>query len=237
MGKRIPSLIKKYLMALSGLVLVGFVLSHMLGNLLMFAGPDAINAYAYQLKSLGAGLWVFRLILLGAVGIHVWMAILLVKENRAARPERYKADNTVQASYSSRVMPMTGLILLSFIIFHILHFTAQITHPEYQDLKTTLDGNVVHDVYTMVAIGFSPAHWYVSLFYIISVGLLCSHLSHGVSSMFQSLGLRNEQWRYRLDKLAKAYGWLIFIGFASIPVAGLLGAFDTATITALLQNK
>lgn len=208
-------------MALTGLVLVGFVLVHMLGNLQVFLGPDTINAYGHKLQSLPpAVLWGFRVFLTVCVGVHVWMAVLLTRANRAARPEAYQAEDTVQASYASRTMPMTGAILLAFFVFHILHYTARVIF-DYSDMPYDLHGETVHDIYSMMISGFS--HWWVSLFYIVAMALLCVHLSHGVSSMFQSVGLRNEKWRYRLNAFATFYGWVIFLGFASIPVAVLTG--------------
>ncbi len=226
---RMSSLLKKYLMALSGLVLVLFVLGHMLGNLLFLVGPEAINAYAYHLHHLpGApfSLWAIRLFLLAMVGIHVWMAVLLTIENRQARPDKYLNKSYRATKYAARTMPMTGLIILAFIIFHILQFTTRVVPEHYeQTIGQSLisvgplpaDVLPTFDVYAMMVAGFSSL--WVSLFYIIAVGLLCMHLAHGVSSMFQSIGIRNEQWRYRLGKLALAYGWIIFIGFASIPVS------------------
>lgn len=229
---RIPSLVKKYLMAASGLVLVLFVLGHMLGNLQIFIGPEAINVYAYKLQTLPPPvLWGIRLFLLGCVVVHVWMAILLTIENRQARPDRYHNQRMRAASYSARVMPMTGLIILAFIIFHLLHFTVQSIYPEYKDLYWDWNGTMIHDVSAMMIVGFSV--WWVSLFYIIATGLLCSHLSHGVSSMFQSVGIRNEKWRYRLDRVAVVYGWVVFLGFAAIPVAVLAGILPMPELTVI----
>ena len=114
-------------MALTGLVLVGFVTGHMLGNLQIFLGADAINAYAYKLHNLlpGSVLWAVRLFLLANIGIHIWMAVSLTLDNRRARPVAYANNQVVQASYSSRTMRMSGIILLAFIIFHIAHFTVR----------------------------------------------------------------------------------------------------------------
>lgn len=223
--KRIPSLVKKYLMALTGLVLVLFVLGHMLGNLQIFLGPEAINVYAYKLQTLPPPvLWGIRLFLLLCVAVHVWMAVLLTIENRQARPSRYAGQKMRETTFSSRVMPMTGLIILAFIIFHILHFTTQSIFPEYKDLHWNWDGKQIHDVSAMMIMGFSV--WWISAFYILATGLLCSHLCHGFSSMFQSIGIRNEKWRRRLDGVAIAYGWIIFLGFAAIPVAVLAGVLQ-----------
>lgn len=258
---KIPSLAKKYLMALSGVVLVGFVLGHMLGNLQMWSpSPHAINIYAHFLQSLPwEVLYGIRAFLLLAVVIHIWTGITLWMENRAARPSGYKAEDTVQATYSSRIMPYTGLILLAFIIFHIAHFTirADITKnfgeldlynlktDSYEPVPTTTDDterpvphseDAVFDVHGMVVAGFSV--WWVSAFYILSMALLCSHLSHGVSSMFQSIGLRNEHWRYRLHKIALACAWIVFLGFISLPVGVLAGAIksDNPTVQKWLEN-
>lgn len=249
------SLFKKYLMALSGLVLVGFAFGHMAGNLQMFLHPDWINEYAYKLQHLPYGLlWVVRLVLLICVIVHVVTAVLLVLENKKARPAGYDVKKSLQASFASRTMRYSGVILLAFIVYHILHYTVQSTNPEFKDLHTPIEGVEcsgypqsrtiwgvydklsahgeypeaaalnVHDVYSMVAIGFSSP--LVSVFYLISMGLLCLHLSHGISSMFQSLGLRNALWRARLDKVALVLGVVIFIGFASIPVAVLAGVIE-----------
>lgn len=252
------SLGKKYIMAVTGLILVGFVIGHMFGNLQMFLHPDWMNEYAYKLQHFPYGLlWVVRGVLLVAVVLHVWMAVLLVLENRRARPQSYAVNKPLQASFASRTMRWSGLILLAFIVFHILHFTVQSVHPEFQDLTVPLQGADhsgeyaqsrtlwgvyddlsaygqfrespalrVHDVHSMVAIGFSRQFWYVSVFYIISMGLLCLHLSHGISSMFQSLGLRNASLRRRLDKVATVIAIVLFIGFSSIPAASLLGIIE-----------
>jgi succinate dehydrogenase / fumarate reductase cytochrome b subunit len=236
------SLGKKYIMALSGLVLVGFVCGHMLGNLQMFLHPDWINEYAYKLQHLPYGLlWVVRLVLLVCVVAHVWTAVLLVLENHRARPQKYAVRATMQASFASRTMRYSGVILLAFIVFHVMHFTVQNIHPEFRELETTLAGvgtlhhlapklaatgvTHVHDVYTMVRMGFSTDYWHgaVPVFYIFAMGLLCLHLMHGISSMFQSLGLRDAVWKRRLDKAALVIALVVFVGFAAIPLAGLLG--------------
>lgn len=241
------SLSKKYIMALSGLVLVGFAVGHMVGNLQMFLHPDWINEYAYKLQHLPYGLlWVVRSVLLVCVIAHILMAVLLVIENHRARPEKYEAKANLQASFASRTMRYSGIILLFFIIFHVMHFTIQNIHPEFLHLETQLEGvgtmhhvydklsamgkTTVHDVYSMVALGFSPTFWYVAVFYIISMGLLSLHLMHGISSMFQSLGLRNSTWRTRLDRIAMVVAIAVFIGFASIPAATLLGFIKPLTV-------
>jgi len=227
-------------MALTGLVLVGFVVGHMLGNLQMFLHPDWINEYAYKLQNLPYGLlWIVRLVLLVTIALHIWMAVLLVIENKKAKSGGNKVKAKIQASFASQTMRYSGIIILAFVVFHILHFTVQSIHPEFKEMETHLEGvgtihhvdkklkaigeDHVHDVYSMVAIGFSPKFWYVSVFYFISMALLCLHLSHGISSMFQSIGLRNATWRARLDKFAVVLSIAVFIGFVSIPICSLLG--------------
>ena len=220
------SLGKKYLMAVSGFILAGFVFGHMLGNLQMFLHPDHINLYAHQLQTLPYGLlWVVRLVLLGAVVVHIWSAILLTMENRRARPRGYQAEDTIQASYASRTMIWSGLIIAFFIVFHLLHYTTRSVFDYDWLYNYYLDGvgEPVLNVYAMMYVGF--AKWYVSVFYLVAVFLLCQHLSHGISSMFQSLGWRNKVWRPRLDRIALVFGWVVFLGFAAIPVAVMLDYF------------
>ena len=193
----------------------------MSGNLLVFVSPEAINAYAKKLKTLPLNLlWVIRIVLLACVVAHVGTAIALTRANRAARPNNYRVKATIQASYASRTMPMSGMIVLSFIIFHILHYT---THSifDYSQLYYQSGSEEYFNVYNMIVLGFSK--WYVSLFYIIAVALLCLHLPHGFSSMFQSLGLRNQKWRGPLTRVAQAYSLIIFIGFISVPIAVMAG--------------
>ncbi|MGA1205280.1 MAG: succinate dehydrogenase cytochrome b subunit [Opitutales bacterium] len=242
------SLGKKYIMALSGLILVGFACGHMVGNLQMFLHPDWINEYAYKLQHLPYGLlWVVRAVMLTCVVAHILTAVLLVIENHRARPQKYVAKANLQGSFASRTMRYSGVILLAFIVFHIMHFTVQNIHPEFLHLETQLTGTEtlhhvydkllplgktqVHDVYSMVAYGFSTQYWYgaVPVFYILSMVLLCFHLMHGISSMFQSLGLRNALWRKRLDRIALAVAVVVFLGFASLPLAGLLGIIEPIT--------
>lgn len=123
------SLGKKYVMAVTGLLLIGFVLGHMAGNLLIFAGPDALNSYAHALQSKGPLLWVVRAGLLAVFVVHLAVALRLVAENRAARPTRYAYEQTLEASWASRNMFLTGLVLLAFIVYHLAHFTLGVVKP------------------------------------------------------------------------------------------------------------
>lgn len=239
------SLGKKYLMALSGIVLVGFVFVHMAGNLQILMGQEKINAYAHALQSLPLPiLWGSRLFLLLAVVVHAVTAYQLVKENRAARPNRNDIEKTQRAGIASLRMGLTGSILLAFIVFHLLHFTIRTIYPEYSEMMTTVgspDTNEIHDVYSMVLAGFQ--HTWISVFYVVAMFLLCGHLAHGVSSAFQSLGIRSENWRVKLELAAKAYAWVIFVGFSIVPLLvlaqnwGIINLFEiNAGVETLASN-
>jgi succinate dehydrogenase / fumarate reductase cytochrome b subunit len=175
-----------------------------------------------MLESLGAALWLIRLFLLGCLLVHVWVAIQLTLENRAARPAGYSVDFTNRATLASRVMARTGLVVLAFLIYHLLDFTVRVQHPEWGEHTFRLaDGTLVRDVHTMVVQGFSRVG--VSLFYILAVGLLSYHLSHGIVSMVQTLGLKNERWTRGLERFALGYCWLYFLLNAAIPLSILGG--------------
>lgn len=217
------SLGKKYIMAVSGSILFAFVIGHLLGNLQIFLGPEAINRYGHFLQSNPELIWPARLGLLAMVALHIWAAIKLTMENRAARPVAYAHYEVVAASYASRTMLMSGLIIAVFIIYHLLHFTVQtprinLTGQSFGGFRDTMKRA---DIFKMMVVGFS--HPLVSGFYLLGMALLCLHLSHGVSSMFQSLGWKNKIYGPFLDKLARLGSILIFAGYASIPVAILLG--------------
>ena len=226
------SLGKKYLMALTGLVLVGFVFVHMAGNLQVLAGQAQINAYAHSLQSLPWFiLWGSRLFLLAAVLIHAWTAYSLIVENRKARPHSNDIEVTKRAGLASLRMGLTGSIILAFIVFHLLHFTIRTIYPEYAEMKTMVgspDETEIHDAFLMVISGFKQEA--VSIFYVVAMALLCAHLAHGFSSVFQSLGIRSESWRSKLDLMGIGYAWLIFIGFSIVPVSVLVqkhGVYET----------
>ncbi len=228
------SLGKKYVMALTGIVLIGFVFVHMAGNLQILAGQEHINKYAHNLQSLPwFVLWGSRIFLLFCVLLHAWTAYALISENRKARPRPNEVEVTKKAGWSSLYMGLTGTILLAFIVFHLLHFTIRLVFPEYGEFKTSIgspDDSEIHDVYKMVLAGFRLKA--VSIFYVVSMFLLCRHLSHGVSSVFQTLGIRSESWRARLEIASEAYAWVIFVGFSIVPIAvlaqeyGILSLFD-----------
>jgi succinate dehydrogenase cytochrome b subunit len=217
------SLGRKYIMAVSGGALFLFVIAHLVGNLQIFLGAEAINRYGHFLQSTPELVWPARIGLLLLVGAHIWSAIRLTQENRAARPVGYAEFKPMGSSYASRTMMMSGLIVFAFIVYHLLHFTAQVRYLNFtgQTFVDFVDPQRRHDIFKMMVVGFSNP--WVSGFYLLAMALLCLHLSHGVSSMFQSLGLKNRAYGPFLDKAGRVIAGLIFLGYSSIPVAILLG--------------
>jgi len=209
---------KKLLVALTGVVLTLFLAGHLGGNMLIYAGPEAFDAYAEFLHHMlhGAGIWIFRVIMLACVVIHVAATISLTRRNKTAR-ENYESKAVIQAKKSSLIMIWSGLTILAFVIFHILHFTVR-TDSELAEIAA-------ESPHQMVIVGFQ--NWLVVLFYIISMTLLCSHLRHGVQSMFQTLGLRSNKSAGLLDMLSIGYAIVIWVGFVSIPVSILLFNFGS----------
>jgi succinate dehydrogenase / fumarate reductase, cytochrome b subunit len=217
------SLGKKYLMALSGLVLVAFVIGHLLGNLQIFLGREVINRYGHFLQTTPELVWPARVALLVTVVLHIVSAITLARQNRAARPVSYAQYEVVASTYASRTMVMSGVIIFAFIVYHLLHFTFQLPAVNLtgSDFRVLEDARGQHDIYAMMVSGFKNP--IVSGFYLIAMGLLCLHLSHGISSLFQSLGLNNRLYEVWLGRLAVALATAIFLGYCSIPAAVLLG--------------
>src|SRR6266702_1428154 len=217
------SLGKKYIMAVSGFMLFLFVLGHLAGNLQIFLGPEAINRYGHFLQSNPELIWPARVFLLLMVVLHLWAAVKLSLENKAARPVPYAQYQPVGSSYASRTMLMSGTIILVFVVYHLLHFTAQVQYINLtgQNFVDFVDPERRHDIFKMMVVGFSKG--WVSAFYVLGMALLCLHLSHGTSSMFQSLGWNNESYRPFLDKASRGLALVIFLGYTSIPVAILLG--------------
>lgn len=205
-------------MAVTGLLLVLFVVGHLLGNLTIFIGQDLLNSYAHHLAGLGPLLWVIRIVLLVIVGLHILTAVQVTMENRKARPVPYQRVKSAATTYAARTMAISGFIVLFYIIFHLLHFTFRVTHPE---ISHGVDAHGYRDVFSMVVLSFRDP--LVSVFYIFSMGLLSMHLSHGFKSLFQSLGLNNVKLNSKLTLLSGIVAILIFLGYSSIPLAVLFG--------------
>jgi len=212
---------KKVVMAVTGLVLVGFVLAHMLGNLKIFLGAETIDTYAVFLRTMGEPLfpynlllWTVRIVLLNCVGLHITAAVQLTRMSWAARPEAYDTKASIATTYAARTMRWSGVILALFIVYHLLHLTAGAVAFQ--------PGQFVHlSVYHNVVAGFSV--WYVSLFYIVAMACLCLHLDHGIWSMLQTLGWNNARTTPFLKGLSRVLALLVFAGFISVPVAVLAG--------------
>ena len=212
---------KKVVMAVTGFVLVGFVVGHMLGNLKIFLGADAIDRYAVFLRTVGeplfpysALLWVVRIVLLTCVALHVTAAVQLTRMSWAARPEHYDVKQSIATTYAARTTRWSGAILIAFIVYHLLHLTAGrvgFQPGEFQHLS------VYHNVVT----GFSV--WYVALFYVVAMACLCLHLDHGIWSMLQTVGWNDARRTPFLRAVSRGVALLVFVGFISVPVAVLAG--------------
>jgi succinate dehydrogenase / fumarate reductase cytochrome b subunit len=220
------SLGKKYIMGISGFVLVSFIVAHMLGNLQVFLGPSWINTYGQLLHDNHEILWPVRIVLLTMIGLHILSAVKLRAENQAARPVGYAGNPApLVSSYASRTAMMSGLIIAAFVIFHLLHYTLRVRAVNLtgMDFSTLRDSAGRPDIYLMLLLGFSQ--WPVAGFYIVAVGLLCLHLSHGMRAMFQSVG-----WKWTFggvshlpDRIARWFAVLIFILYTSVPIAVMSG--------------
>jgi succinate dehydrogenase / fumarate reductase cytochrome b subunit len=209
---------KKAVMAVTGIILFGFVLIHMIGNLKLYEGRDFLNQYGTFLRQIlvpalppHGALWIARLILLSAVVLHMWAAWSLVRMSRAARPQAYQQRQPVAMSYASRTMRWGGVIIVLFVIYHILHFTTGTVHPDF------IEGDVYHNMVT----GFRV--WWVSLFYIVAQIALGFHLYHGVWSLFQSLGWSHPRFNHWRSGLAHAFAWIVTLGYIYFPLAVLTG--------------
>jgi len=231
------SLGRKILMAVTGVILTGFVIGHLVGNLQIFSEPDHINGYGAFLHQLGPLLWVARLGLIVCAVIHIWAAAVLSRENLMARGVPYGVKHTIQATLSSRLMRWSGVVVLAFLLYHLAHFTLGFTQvatfkeslPRYlmagdyrvAGFVTVKAGTEVLDVYNMVILGFQKP--VVAFFYIIAVGLLSLHLVHGADSLFQTLGWRSEKWAGALRKVVIVCCTAYFLLNLAIPGAVLLG--------------
>lgn len=212
---------KKVVMAVTGLVLVGFVIAHMLGNIKIFIGAETIDAYAAFLREMGeplvpygALLWIARAILLVSAALHIVAAVELTLMNRTARLQGYETKKSLATTFASLTMRYSGVILALFIVYHLLHLTLGFVGfkpGEFEHLS----------VYQNVVAGFSV--WYVSAFYILSMAALLLHLDHGVWSMFQTMGLNDARSTSVLRMTSRGVAILVFAGFISVPVAVLAG--------------
>ena len=205
-------------MAATGLFLMGFVVAHLLGNLQIFLGPDQLNDYSEHLEELPILLWPVRIFLLLTLSTHVITGLRLAMQNKSARPMGYAAQDTVQATLASRTMVLTGLTVFSFIVYHLLHFTWGVVHPQFSHLT---DAKGRDDVYSMVVLSFRQAP--IAAAYVAAMFVLSAHLRHGAASFPQSLGWIQPGCERKARALGAIFGWLVFAGYASIPAACWLG--------------
>ena len=208
----------KQAMGITGLILLGYVVAHLIGNLQIFAGRYALNEYAVGLREFGPLLWLARAGLLAAVLIHIGAALRLVQINKAARPVRYQVFKPQTTPFYARTMTWTGLIVFAFVVYHLLHFTFGAVLHDYYALT---DPQGRHDVHAMVVLGFQEIP--VAVSYVVAVGLLCLHLAHGIPSLFQSLGLRHPKYTPLIITVGHWLAVLLFLGYTAIPVAVLAG--------------
>jgi succinate dehydrogenase / fumarate reductase cytochrome b subunit len=212
----------KYVMAVTGLGLILFVLIHMAGNLLIFAGREPLNDYAHTLESKPALLWLARVVLLALFVVHIALGLRLTSQNQSARPVRYVCEDTVQASWASRHMLLTGLVILAFVLYHLLHFTLGVTDPRHFKYRIARDPVTdYYDVAAMVVGGFRQ--WPVTLAYVVAQLFLALHLWHGAFSWFQSLGLNCPGCARFVHALGPALALIVLAGNGSIPLAILFG--------------
>ena len=204
---------RKVVMAVTGLILFGFVLGHFVGNLTLYLGPEAINHYSEFLHGFlhGGGLWVARSGLLVSAILHVWSATSLTLESWAARPKGYRRWTAKDSTYASRTMRWGGVILFAFIVFHLMNLTFGNAHPDY------VRGDVYHNVVAAFQV------WPVSVFYIVAMVALGLHLDHGVWSMCQTLGLSHPRYKRWARRAALGFALLIVVGNCSFPIAVLAG--------------
>jgi succinate dehydrogenase / fumarate reductase cytochrome b subunit len=204
---------KKIVMAVTGIMMFGFIIAHLAGNLQVFEGPAKLNAYGAFLHNIGELLWPLRIVLIIAITLHIVATVQLALRKKRARPIGYSRKEAIASSYASRTMYWSGPIVLAFIIFHLLQLTAGYIQPG----AAYIPGDVYHNVVS----GFQV--WWVSVSYIIAISLLGLHLRHGLWSMFQSLGIHQPQHTALLQKTAMVIAVLIVLGYISIPISVLLG--------------
>lgn len=202
---------KKVVMAVTGIVLVGYILAHVTANLLIFVGPSAIDSYAANLRTMPLLLWGVRALLLVSAILHVVAAAQLAVRARAARPTPYHRFEPQASSPASRTMRWGGLALLLFVIYHVLHFTTGQAHPDFIHLAP------YHNMTTAFRV------WWVAAIYIVAMVALALHLYHGTWSMFQTLGIEHERVNAARRRLATIIAVLVPLGFVSVPIAVLLG--------------
>lgn len=207
-------------MSFTGFAMIAFVVMHLLGNTTIYHGPDGINTYAKAIHRFTSLVWAFRLTLLAMFSLHVFYGIQLTLENSAAKPQSYAVNGNLQTTFAGRNMIWTGLLIAAFVVYHLLHFTFQVTNPDIS-ARSHLDALGRPDVFTMVVLSFR--NFYIALVYMIAMCALGLHLSHSIQSLFQTIGLNGEKTFPAIRKGGTLVAIIIFIGFAAIPLVILSG--------------
>jgi succinate dehydrogenase / fumarate reductase cytochrome b subunit len=208
----------KLIVAVTGAILVLFVIGHMVGNLQVFLGPEVFNAYGEKLRAIPVLLWFVRAVVAVSAILHVTVTVMLALGNNSARPIGYDRKQSVKATLASRTMVWGGLLLVAFVFYHLAHYTWRLTNPEFQNM---VDAHGRHDIYAMVVAGFKNV--FVSASYIIAMILLGFHLSHGIASMFQTVGWATTKTLPRFERAALAIAIVLVLGYISIPISILTG--------------
>ena len=190
----------------------------MLGNLQVFVGPEYLNAYAAKLQSLGPLLWAIRLFLLGTMAAHIWAAARVVRRSVTARPVKYAMQKDLATNFAAKTMLISGGLILVFVIYHVLHFTSGNIDPIGAFAEAHIGEDI--DVYGMVIASFQ--HLPTTIIYSVAMVLLCMHISHGASSLVQTLGLRSCSDKCR-GKIGPALAGFLLIGNLSIPLSIYFG--------------
>lgn len=214
----------KIAMAASGILLAGFVLFHMLGNLQIFAGQEQFNNYAEFMQGLGALLWMARLGLLALLALHVWTAIALIQRNAAARPSRYEGQKRQATTLNAQIMKYSGFVILGFIIIHILHFTVGVIYP---DLAALVDDQGRRDVYNYFVLSFARPE--MAILYVAANVFVASHLSHAMTSIFRTLGLMEGKYRKTFTYVGPVFATIVALGNIAMPLAALVGILEPTT--------
>lgn len=208
---------RKIVMAVTGLIMVLFVVGHLLGNLSIFNGPDGINAYAEKLHQLAPLVWGTRVVVGLSVVLHAVLAVQITLENSAANPTRYAVQRSLKATFSGKTMIWTGLILGAFIVYHLLQFTLRVT----PGLVLGQDSLGRFDVFGMVVQQFRIVP--IAAIYVVGMIALFLHLKHGIQSTFQTLGWSNDTLLPRWGVLGKTLAGILLVGFGAIPLLILAG--------------
>jgi succinate dehydrogenase cytochrome b subunit len=201
---------KKAIMAVTGLILFGFLIAHMLGNLQIFLGAEVMDHYAETLHGNPGLLWTVRIVLLVSVLLHIWASVQLSMIKKEARPSAYVKRANVSSSWASRSMMLSGPVVAAFVIFHLLHLTTGTIHPQFVPL------HAYENLVTGFLIPFAVA-------YVVVMVLIGFHLSHGIWSLFQSLGFSHPRYTPLIKKFAAIFSWVLVAGFISVPLAVLTG--------------